>query len=172
MNAVRDRERCSGAIEMARALVRGTTTPTEILGLNLAAAFAQKPQDEQAQWAKTSAGREQAVADFTKFFLLAAACPDAPLAPTAVMDDVWHEFMLHPVAYYAACMKLAGEIIDHNGGFGNGEGEMPILEEHFRQTKDLWREVLGVPHPHDLEACDATNCVRCNVACQRTPPPK
>jgi hypothetical protein len=172
MNAVRKNSVSSATLELVRALARGERNPVEILGIDLAECFARKPLDERPGWATTPMSREQQIRDFTKFFLLAAVCPDAPLAPTAMMDDVWHEFMLHPVAYNRACMQHAGVIIDHNGGFGNGAGEMPILEEHFNQTKTLWRQVLGEPHPHDRSACDATNCVRCNVACQRTPPTK
>ncbi|WP_437643950.1 hypothetical protein [Sorangium sp. So ce362] len=42
--------------------------------------------------------------------------------------------MLHPKAYVADCMRLFGEILDHDGGFGGTCEEEPVLQAMFVRT--------------------------------------
>lgn len=80
---------------------------------------------------------------YHRFLLLAAKYPDHPLAPTRDIDEMWHIHMLHPRAYYDDCMRLCGRILDHDGGFGKAEEEVPTLQATFEHTSQLWETEYG-----------------------------
>lgn len=103
--------------------------------------------------------------DYVRFLLLVKEHPDMPLAPTKRIDRMWHLHMLHPKAYVADCMKLLGEILDHDGGFGSTPEEEPVLREVFATTATLWQEKFGAPYVGTVVACKR-NCVsRCQRRC-------
>jgi hypothetical protein len=113
------------------------------LGFDLIEAIWSKPPDRRPAWATHRGAVQRAVAEFAYFFRLMAAYPDSGLVPTERQDDVWHEFMLHPVHYWKACMEHAGQILDHHPGIGDPEAH----EARFRRTQDLWLKEFGIPHP-------------------------
>lgn len=95
------------------------------------------PQD----WTKEQ--RERALLRYFKWLQLKLRNPKARLAPTRDIDHFWHLHMLSPVAYYKDCMRLFGRLLDHDGGFGKGAGELPILQKVFKRTAQMWEEEYG-----------------------------
>ena len=75
--------------------------------------------------------------------------PKAKLAPTRDIDLFWHMHMLSPLAYYKDCMMQFGKILDHDGGFGKGHGELPVLRKVFARTAELWEAEYGEPYCED-----------------------
>ena len=88
----------------------------------------------------------RALTDYERFLRLAAKHPDEPLAPTRDIDEMWHLHMLHPVAYAGDCKRLLGYVLDHDGGFGKGDGELPVLQKVFERTRRLWEAEFGVTY--------------------------
>lgn len=86
---------------------------------------------------------ERIEADYRRFLALAAAHPEATLAPSQAIDEMWHLHMLHPVAYHRDCMAILGYLLDHDAGFGASEGEGPALQACFDLTGQLWRQAFG-----------------------------
>jgi hypothetical protein len=80
-----------------------------------------------------------------------------PQAPTKDIDEMWHLHMLSPKAYHRDCMRLFGDILDHDGGFGKGEGEGPQLQSCFEQTARMWQEMYGEAYI-TCPAQEATKC--------------
>lgn len=121
------------------------------------------PQD----WDDTKRRRE--AERYAKLLLVAVENRSHPIAPTRDIDQMWHLHMLHPKAYYEDCMRLFGEIFDHDGGFGAAPSEEPILRENFLKTKALYEQRWGEPY---VEAGKGgTNCWhncqnRCWHACK------
>jgi hypothetical protein len=116
----------------------------------------------------SEARRSSALARYERFFTLLAKYPSRPLAPTAEIDEFWHLHMLHPVAYARDCMRLAGHIIDHDGGFGATPDELPRLQAVFAETAAVWKEEFGEAYveAHDgLTKCDRNCQSRCWHAC-------
>lgn len=108
---------------------------------------------------------ESDVVDYERFLLLVKDHPDRRVAPTKRIDRIWHLHMLHPKAYVADCVRLFGEILDHDGGFGGTPDEAPVLSEVFRTTAALWEEKFGVPYVGSIVKC-TRNCVsRCHRRC-------
>ena len=93
--------------------------------------------------------RQQALGRYIKWLGLKERHPRARLAPTRDIDLFWHLHMLSPVAYVRDCMKLFGRVLDHDGGFGKGEGELPKLREVFEQTAALWEAHYKEPYRED-----------------------
>lgn len=76
-------------------------------------------------------------------FLLLTQKHGGPLAPTRDIDEVWHLHMLAPRAYYNDCVRLFGEVLDHDGGFGKEASEVPALQATFERTAELWAQEYG-----------------------------
>jgi hypothetical protein len=121
--------------------------------------FSGRTQDETVESAER----------YLKFLALVQKYPDAIIAPTRDIDEMWHLHMLHPVAYYRDCMSSFGEIIDHDGGFGSEPEEAPVLAATFDYTAQLWQQEYGEPYvSNDAGSVKCTrNCVsRCKRACK------
>jgi hypothetical protein len=113
------------------------------------------PQD----WSR--AQRERSLDRYVRWLDLVARHPGKRMAPTRDIDLFWHLHMLTPVAYHRDCMKLFGKLLDHDGGFGKGDGELPQLQEVFRRTAQAWEAAYGEAYPEDgcsVSQADATNC--------------
>lgn len=103
----------------------------------------------------TDADIERAFLRYRRFLALVAVSPDTPIAPTQDIDVMWHLHMQSPLAYQRDCQRLFGGVLDHDGGFGKGEGELERLMACFEQTATRWQIAFGEPY---AERSDATNC--------------
>ncbi len=93
-----------------------------------------------AEW---PADKVERALDRYRRFLLLTQKHGGPLAPTRDIDEVWHLHMLAPRAYYNDCMRLFGEVMDHDGGFGKAAAEVPALQATFERTAALWAQEYG-----------------------------
>jgi hypothetical protein len=112
----------------------------------------------------------ETVERYNKYFALMAENPGRCVAPTREIDAIWHLHMQSPCAYYRDCIAACGHIIDHNGGFGHSEDELPKLMAVFEDTAARWEQKYGVPYRTRQGPTSATNCwhncvSRCHNAC-------
>ncbi len=114
-------------------------------------------------WSEVEAS--SALERYEKFFMLAAKYPGQPLAPTKDIDVMWHLHMLNPRSYYQDCIKAMGVLLDHDGGYGKGEGELPKLQVTFAETERLWLLEYNEPYfsPNEL---NQEGLVKCWHDCQ------
>jgi len=148
-----------------------TTRPVISVDL-LAASY--RSDSFPADWSKEQ--RVRSLQRYEQWLKLKQANPRARMAPTRDIDEFWHLHMLSPVAYHRDCMQLIGRLIDHDGGFGKGEGELPQLKAVFLDTARLWERAYGTPYRDDgvfHDADEATNCWhdcadRCWHACNNS----
>lgn len=89
---------------------------------------------------------ENAIQRYSKFLALIAEKPGRAVAPTKEIDEIWHLHMLSPRAYANDCHRLFGDLLDHNGGFGKGEGELPELIRVFEDTAARWEAKFDEPY--------------------------
>jgi uncharacterized protein DUF1399 len=83
---------------------------------------------------------------YRRFLALKARYPDFPIAPTEILDEMWHLHMLHPRAYHRDCMEAFGCILDHAPGFGASPSEEPALAKTFSRTSALYEREFGEPY--------------------------
>ena len=108
---------------------------------------------------------EQDARDYARFLRLLREHPYEDQAPTKRIDRMWHLHMLHPRAYQADCLRLIGDVLDHDGGFGGTPEEAPALHAAFTRTAALWLAKFGEPYVGETTACKR-NCVsRCQRRC-------
>lgn len=108
------------------------------------------------EWTDEEIRRE--LGRYEKFLTLAQRYPGQPLAPTKNIDELWHLHMMHPRVYYEDCMRLFGDILDHDGGFGADANELPELQETFGKTAELWEKEFGEPYVSKKDDPRMTNC--------------
>jgi hypothetical protein len=105
--------------------------------------------------------RARSLERYIKWLMLKQQHPAARMAPTRDIDLFWHLHMLSPVAYHRDCIQLFGHLLDHDGGFGKGPGELPQLQEVFTRTATWWEETYGEPYREDgryMRDVEMTNC--------------
>ena len=130
------------------------------------------PQD----W--TEAQRRHSLGRYVKWLRLKQRHLTSALAPTRDIDLFWHLHMLAPVAYHHDCERLFGKLLDHDGGFGKGDGELPILKAVFERTAAWWEQEYREPYREDgkwMKDAVFTDCWhdcqdRCWHACDERAP--
>jgi HAMP domain-containing protein len=80
---------------------------------------------------------------YRRFLALKAKYPRQAIAPTEIIDEMWHLHMLHPRAYHRDCMQAFGFILDHNPGFGAEEDEVEALASTFARTAERYEREFG-----------------------------
>lgn len=142
-------------------LLQTTTLPQ--LSVDLARA-ARRSDDLPADW--TDAHVERALLRYRRFLALVALSPATPIAPTKDIDVMWHLHMLSPRAYHADCMRLFGELLDHDGGFGKTSDEEPTLIACFEHTVARYEAAFGEPYAERGGQNGTTKCWHdCNGRC-------
>lgn len=134
----------------------------EVIGVDLVKAY-QYSEYQEKSWSLKDV--EKALERYKKFLILAAKNKNIPLAPTRDIDIMWHLHMLNPKVYHDDCMKLFGEIFDHDGGFGKEDGELPILKNTFNKTSELWLYEYGACY-FTANETDAEGVINCWHDCQ------
>lgn len=120
---------------------------------------ASKSDSIPQEWSQEQ--RTRSFERYVKWLRLKQRHPKARLAPTRDIDIFWHLHMLSPVAYYHDCMRLFGRLLDHDGGFGKGPGELPQLQKVFMRTALWWEEAYGEPYREDgrfMRDAEMTDC--------------
>lgn len=142
---------------MSRSSSPRPATSTSVISIDLIAASYRSssfPQD----WTREK--REQEARRYEMFLCLSAKHPGKRATPTREIDEFWHLHMLHPCAYVADSMRIFGRIFDHDGGFGIGPGELPILKTAFRGFAARWEAEYGEPYVACMppDGSGTTNC--------------
>jgi len=102
---------------------------------------------------------------YEKFILLVKENFGMGLSPSKDIDMMWHLHMLHPKNYYNDCMKIFGQILDHNGGFGSTPEEEGPLAEAFAKTSKLWEKKYNEPYAIAGPAGGPNTPVKCREQC-------
>lgn len=143
---------------------------TRVISVDLLRAW---DRSESKTEGRTQSDAVRALLRYERFLRLIAAHPGMPHAPTRDIDEMWHLHLLAPNAYYRDCMRLFGEILDHDGGFGKSDDEAAQLKATFEQTSRMWQEMYGEPYvatPADQMIKCWHDCVgRCWHACSSKP---
>lgn len=103
---------------------------------------------------------------YCKWLRLKQRHPTERLAPTRDIDLFWHLHMLAPVAYNRDCQRLFGKLLDHDGGFGKGEGELPVLQQVFIHTAELWEAEYNEAYREDGQFIRDAHLTGCWHNCQ------
>jgi hypothetical protein len=95
---------------------------------------------------------ERAGSDLVKFLQLCAES-DLPLAPSDIIDDLWHEFILHTRDYAEFCAVVLGTFVHH----------VPLTApdpSSYQRTLRLIGDGFGTPDerfwPSGGASCDAS----------------
>ncbi|GJJ04687.1 hypothetical protein RugamoR64_52250 [Duganella rhizosphaerae] len=96
---------------------------------------------------------------YQRFLALKAMHPTRAIAPTEIIDEMWHLHMLHPRAYHRDCMAFFGTILDHAPGFGSDAATRPALQRTFDRTAELWERTYG--EPYSIAGQDFQNLIIC-----------
>lgn len=88
-----------------------------------------------------------------------------PLAPSAIVDEGWHAFLLHTREYAEFCRMVAGRFIHHLPGDGTRRPEIDVK----RSVRAMRSAGFVVDLPLWLPT--ETKCTQCHGGCHDDPPP-
>lgn len=89
---------------------------------------------------KMPVGAARAVFEEMKRFLYISMITGEPCSPSRIVDEMWHEFILHTADYRAFCDKYNGGFIDHS------PSDVPEIVGYVR-TKAVAEEIFGELDP-------------------------
>lgn len=96
------------------------------------------------QW--TDKAIAETEAKYRRFLALTLLHPSIPLSVNAVLDEYWHQHILHTRKYAADCEKVFGYFLHHYPDFGiEHEEDQQQNVEQFAVTQRLWEEAFGTP---------------------------
>jgi hypothetical protein len=85
-----------------------------------------------------------AIKEFKRFLSLKVQYNDFNhilFSPGPVIDNIWHEFLLHPQEYYDYCMLLSNKIINHNPNIDKN------VITRYNNTKKYYKIEFGEDPP-------------------------
>ena len=86
-----------------------------------------------------------AIDEYKRFLTLKIENPSYNLAPTSLMDEVWHFHILDTNRYATDCERLFGRFLHHRPSYGpfDSSEEQPNLSDSFDCMMDLYRGKFG-----------------------------
>jgi hypothetical protein len=81
-----------------------------------------------------------AIFDDLKRYLWLTVKTDEPVAPVAIVDEMWHMFLVFTEDYAAFCKTYFGAMLHH---VPTSSREKKALDKQFRTQTDKWRAEMG-----------------------------
>lgn len=92
--------------------------------------------------------------EYKKFLYLAKMNPETSLVPGKLVDEVWHDHILHTKQYQADCKRILGRYMHHIPST-NEAGE------NINPTFELYESTFGTKPPGEYWSCGRW----CNTCC-------
>lgn len=92
--------------------------------------------------------------EYKKFLYLAKMNPGVSLVPGKLVDEVWHDHILHTKQYAEDCQRILGKYMHHSPST-NEDGE------NINPTFDLYESTFGMKPPGEYWSCGRW----CNTCC-------
>jgi len=84
-----------------------------------------------------------AIVEYKRFLILKMKFPDVEIAPSPLVDEVWHMHILDTKRYMDDCNFIFGKYMHHVPSFEPDEEEQHEMFARFGQTMSLYKKVFG-----------------------------
>jgi len=127
---------------------------------------------------------DNAILWYRRYLYLAVAYPGSGLSPTDLVDEVWHDHILHTAKYARDCQVFAGRYIHHQpfetklGELFGKKCEHPIIDKpvpHALADCDISNNCINIGTDgkparteNDLAECQGYECDACDIFCSNT----
>jgi len=91
-----------------------------------------------------------AIEEYKKFLLIKKSYVDLELAPSSLVDVIWHSHILDTKRYMEDCNKIFGYYLHHNPSFDPNEEEQTELVEKFNKMLSYYERLFGYSAPMDI----------------------
>lgn len=90
----------------------------------------------------------RAIEEYKRFMVL-AAISNKEVAPSKIVDEVWHKHLQDSINYQdEMCIKVLGKVIDHKPG--TGSAEKARFTAQYVDTLLLYKSTFGEEPPSDI----------------------
>ena len=102
--------------------------------------------------------------EYLRYLTIAQTHPDIHLVPSELVDEIWHDHILHTKRYMADCQTLFGRYMHHlpeTDPVAIAEGSKPDI----KKTLELYVEVFGEAAPREIWGV-AAGSQECTAGCK------
>jgi hypothetical protein len=97
----------------------------------------------------------QCANEYKKFLYLIQSNPKTPIVPSHLVDEIWHEHILHTKQYEKDCLEIFGNFIHHEPSENMEKGE------DIEPTLRLYENTFQVKPPEEIWNCANGFCTKC-----------
>jgi hypothetical protein len=107
-----------------------------------------------------------AIFEYKRYLIMKKNFPKLELAPSPLVDEVWHMHILDTRQYMKDCDRIFGFYVHHAPSFGDSEEEKDHMGDRYKQTLMIYEEVFGEsPSEWVWPRINSADCNGCNGAC-------
>lgn len=111
--------------------------------------------------------------EYVRYLRIAQAYPKVSIVPSVLVDEIWHDHILHTKQYHSDCRAMFGDYMHHLPETDPlAGGVKPDIEE----TLSLYARLFGELPPSDVweccagsKECQGSVCQACGRNCSKTP---
>jgi len=107
--------------------------------------FVPKLLKEEAESIPTAPIAWSAIVEYKRFLALKQKFPTTEIAPSPIIDKVWHMHILDTKQYMKDCNLIFGEYMHHYPSFDPDEDEQIVMMDRYHRTLELYQQVFGFP---------------------------
>jgi len=109
-----------------------------------------------------------AIFEYKRFLQMKKSFPKLELAPSPLVDEVWHMHILDTRAYMKDCERIFGGYIHHSPSFGDSDEEKKGMADRYTETMEVYEKVFGESAPEYIwprvNSAGCGSCSSCTAA--------
>jgi hypothetical protein len=149
------------------------------LGIDLSRFVPKLLRDEKEKFKSSEPLVWTTIFEYKRFLTMKKYYPKMEVAPSPLVDEVWHMHILDTRQYMKDCDNLFGFYLHHAPSFGNSKEEKTEMGDRYTKTLQVYESLFKEPAPvliwpriASAECCgscttiESADCGSCNtIAC-------
>jgi len=90
------------------------------------------------------------IVEYKRFLAIKKNYPDLEIAPSPLVDKVWHMHILDTKQYMKDCDYIFGSYMHHEPSFDPDEKEQVEMAKRYRITLDAYEKIFGMTAPSNI----------------------
>jgi len=125
-------------------------------------------KDEPEKFKKSEPLAWTALFEYKRFLTMRKHFPKIEIAPSPLVDEVWHMHILDTRQYMKDCDQLFGSYLHHAPSFGSSKQEKQEMGDRYTKTLQVYESLFKEPAPVLIwpRITSSASCGTCNtIAC-------
>jgi hypothetical protein len=106
--------------------------------------FVPKLLKEESEDFPSEAFAKSAILEYKRYLAIKQKFPKIEIAPSPIVDKVWHMHILDTKQYMRDCNLIFGEYMHHGPSFDPDEEEQKEMMDRYERTLELYQKLFGM----------------------------